>query len=90
MGTFILNSLFFNFIGRRPKLNRIDTLVAWGSFLSFLALELNINNMFCIISNTSATPCLALGAQITPPIIFDFSVFFLIIAPAGGSNPAGL
>ncbi len=30
-------------------------------------------------------PCFALGAQITPPPY----LFFLILAPAGGSNPAG-
>ena len=34
-------------------------------------------------------PCFVLGAHITPSsLIFDFS-FFLILAPAGGSNPAG-
>ncbi len=45
-----------------------------------------------------AIPCLAFGAQITPPpLIFDFFLkirggvfrFFLILAPVGGSNPAG-
>ncbi len=33
-------------------------------------------------------PYTALGAQIPPPLILDFS-FFLNLAPAGGSNPAG-
>ena len=33
--------------------------------------------------------CCALGANITPPPLFLIFRFFLILAPAGGSNPAG-
>ncbi len=45
----------------------------------------------CYFSNRliGTLPCCALGAQIPPLHIFDID-FFLLLAHAGCSNPAGL
>ena len=53
----------------------------------FLSISAFCQFLLPLYTSSGTLPCCALGALITSPLLF--LIFFLILAPAGGSNPAG-